>query len=118
MPDEAQHYGSTVAPLVVKDMVIAGVSGADWGIRGFLSAYKADTGERAWRFWTIPAKGDPGYDTWQGMDPEIRRRLDVGDGQLRSGNRHSVLDYRHSLSRFPTIVTAAATTCSPIASWR
>ena len=70
MPDEPQHYGSTVAPLVVKDMVIAGVSGADWGIRGFLSAYKAATGERAWRFWTIPAKGDPGYDTWQGADPK------------------------------------------------
>ena len=70
MPDEPQHYGSTVAPLVVKDLVIAGVSGADWGIRGFLSAYKADTGERAWRFWTIPAKGDPGYDTWQGADPK------------------------------------------------
>lgn len=71
MPDEPQHYGSTVAPLVVKDLVIAGVSGADWGIRGFLSAYKAATGERAWRFWTIPAKGDPGYNTWKGKDPEF-----------------------------------------------
>ena len=70
MPDEPQHYGSTVAPLVVKDMVIAGVSGADWGVRGFLSAYKAATGERVWRFWTIPAKGDPGYETWQGADPK------------------------------------------------
>jgi PQQ-dependent dehydrogenase (methanol/ethanol family) len=71
MPDEPQHYGSTVAPLVVKDLVIAGVSGADWGIRGFLSAYKASTGERAWRFWTIPAKGDSGYDTWKGKDPKF-----------------------------------------------
>ena len=71
MPDEPQHYGSTVAPLVVKDLVIAGVSGADWGIRGFLSAYQASTGERAWRFWTIPAKGGPGYDTWKGKDPEF-----------------------------------------------
>ena len=51
MPDEAQRYGSTVAPLIVKDMVVAGVSGGDWGIHGFLAAYKADTGERAWRFW-------------------------------------------------------------------
>ena len=69
MPDEPQHYGSTVAPLAVKDMVIAGVSGADWGIRGFLAAYRATTGERVWRFWTIPAKGDPGYDTWKGKEP-------------------------------------------------
>jgi PQQ-dependent dehydrogenase (methanol/ethanol family) len=66
MPDEAQRYGGTMAPLIVKDMVIAGVSGGDWGIRGFLSAYKAATGERVWRHWTIPAKGDPGFETWQG----------------------------------------------------
>ena len=70
MPEEPQHYGSTVAPLIVKDLVIAGVSGADWGIRGFLAAYKASTGERAWRHWTIPAKGEPGYETWKGADPK------------------------------------------------
>jgi PQQ-dependent dehydrogenase (methanol/ethanol family) len=66
MPDEKQQYGGTMAPLIVKDMVIAGVSGGDWGIRGFLSAYKATTGERVWRHWTIPAKGDPGFETWKG----------------------------------------------------
>ena len=66
MPDEAQHYGGTVAPLVVKDMVIAGVAGGDWGIRGFLAAYKAGTGERVWRHWTVPGKGDPGSETWKG----------------------------------------------------
>jgi PQQ-dependent dehydrogenase (methanol/ethanol family) len=70
MVDEPQHYGSTVAPLVVKDMVIAGVAGADWGVRGFLSAYKADTGERAWRYFTIPAKGEQGIETWQGSEPK------------------------------------------------
>ncbi len=66
MPDEPQRYGGTVAPLVVKDMVIAGVAGGDWGIRGFIDAYKADTGERVWRHWTVPAKGDPGFETWKG----------------------------------------------------
>lgn len=66
MPDEPQHYGSTAAPLIVKDMVVAGVAGGDWGIRGFIAAYKASTGERVWRHWTIPAAGDPGYDTWKG----------------------------------------------------
>jgi PQQ-dependent dehydrogenase (methanol/ethanol family) len=71
MPDEPQRYGSTVAPLVVKDTVVAGVSGGDWGIRGFLAAYKASTGERVWRFWTIPGKGEPGYDTWKGKHPEF-----------------------------------------------
>jgi PQQ-dependent dehydrogenase (methanol/ethanol family) len=47
-------------------MVIAGVSGGDWGIRGFVSAYKASTGERVWRHWTIPGEGDPGFETWKG----------------------------------------------------
>ncbi len=69
MPDEPQHYGSTVAPLIVKDLVIAGVSGADWGIRGFVAAYKASTGERVWRFWTIPSKGEPALETWGSIEP-------------------------------------------------
>src|SRR5262249_9443199 len=52
--------------LIVKDMVIAGVAGGDWGIRGFVDAYRAATGERVWRHWTVPAKGDPGVETWKG----------------------------------------------------
>lgn len=69
MPDEAQHYGSTVAPLIVKDMVVAGVAGGDWGVRGFVVAFKADTGERAWRTWTVPARGEPGIETWGPKEP-------------------------------------------------
>lgn len=69
MPDGPGHYGATSAPLVVKDMVITGVAGADEGIRGFLTAYKASTGERLWRFWTIPKKGEPGSETWKGKEP-------------------------------------------------
>ncbi|MEO8657050.1 MAG: PQQ-binding-like beta-propeller repeat protein [Bryobacteraceae bacterium] len=59
MADSGKHYGSTSAPIVVKDLVVAGVSGGDEGIRGFVSAYRATTGERVWRFWTIPAPGEP-----------------------------------------------------------
>jgi alcohol dehydrogenase (cytochrome c) len=59
-------YGGTMAPLVIGDLVIAGVSGADSGIRGFVAAYRVDTGEQAWRFWTIPARGEPGSETWKG----------------------------------------------------
>ena len=66
MADSRQNYGSTSAPLVVDDLVIAGVSGGDEGVRGFLDAYKASTGEHAWRFWTIPAAGEPGSETWGG----------------------------------------------------
>jgi PQQ-dependent dehydrogenase (methanol/ethanol family) len=60
------NYGNTSAPLVVNDMVIAGISGGDLGVRGFLSAFKADTGEQVWRFWTVPAPGEPLSETWQG----------------------------------------------------
>jgi alcohol dehydrogenase (cytochrome c) len=66
MADSGQNYGATSAPLVVNDLVIAGVSGGDEGIRGFVDAYRASTGEHAWRFWTVPAPGEPGSDTWAG----------------------------------------------------
>ncbi len=66
MADSRQNYGATGAPLVVNDLVISGVSGGDEGVRGFLDAYKASTGERAWRFWTVPAPGEPGSETWGG----------------------------------------------------
>ena len=62
--NSAQPYGGTMAPLVVGDLVIAGVSGADEGIRGFLAAYNVATGNEAWRFWTVPAPGEAGSETW------------------------------------------------------
>ena len=70
MADHRQNYGATGAPLVVNDLVLAGVSGGDEGIRGFLAAYKVSTGEPAWRFWTIPAPGQPGSETWVGRASE------------------------------------------------
>jgi len=69
MPEEPQHYGGTLAPLVVKDTVIAGVSGADEGIRGFVACYKAGTGELIWRHWTVPRRGEPGSESWKGSEP-------------------------------------------------
>ncbi len=66
MADSHQNYGATSAPLVVHDLVISGTSGGDEGIRGFVAAYKASTGERVWRFWTAPAPGEPLADTWKG----------------------------------------------------
>jgi alcohol dehydrogenase (cytochrome c) len=57
-------YSMTAAPLAVKDKIIVGISGGEFGIRGFLDAYDAKTGARAWRFWTIPGEGEPGYESW------------------------------------------------------
>ncbi len=73
MANSRDHYGGTAAPLVVGDLVIAGISGGDTGLRGFLDAYHVATGERAWRFWTIPAPGEPAAETWGG-DPKILER--------------------------------------------
>jgi PQQ-dependent dehydrogenase (methanol/ethanol family) len=62
------QYGSTAAPLIANGLVIAGVSGGDNGIRGFIAAYNPTNGELVWRLWTIPAYGEPGpgSETWKG----------------------------------------------------
>jgi alcohol dehydrogenase (cytochrome c) len=66
LADPQLNYTATGAPLVVKDKVIVGIAGAEGGIRGFLDAYDARTGQRAWRLWTVPAPGEPGSETWAG----------------------------------------------------
>ena len=68
--DVTQAYSVTMAPLVVKDKVIVGVGGGEFGIRGYVAAYYAETGEQAWKFYTIPGPGEPGHDTWEGDDWE------------------------------------------------
>ena len=62
-------YAFTLAPLAIKDKVIVGTGGGDRGIRGFIVALDADTGEEAWRFYTIPGPGEPGHETWEDCPP-------------------------------------------------
>src|SRR2546429_1650457 len=64
--DYQAGYSITAAPLVVKDRIVVGMAGGEYGVRGFLDAYDAKTGARAWRFWTVPAAGEKGYETWAG----------------------------------------------------
>jgi alcohol dehydrogenase (cytochrome c) len=59
-------FAATGAPLVVKDKVIVGVAGGEYANRGFIDAYNPATGERVWRFYTIPAPGEKGSETWNG----------------------------------------------------
>ena len=59
-------YSFTVAPLAVKNLIVIGVSGGEYGVRGFIEAYDADTGDRKWRFYTVPGPGEPGHQTWEG----------------------------------------------------
>jgi alcohol dehydrogenase (cytochrome c) len=56
----------TSAPLIVKEKVIVGVTGGEFGPRGFLDAYDAATGKQIWRFQSVPAPGEFGNDTWKG----------------------------------------------------
>jgi len=68
-PDPATHangYAMTGAPLIVKGIVIVGVAGAEFSHRGFIEGYDAKTGKHLWRTYTVPAKGEPGSETWEG----------------------------------------------------
>ncbi|MBO0862156.1 MAG: PQQ-binding-like beta-propeller repeat protein, partial [Chloracidobacterium sp.] len=67
--NERHYYGGTMAPLIVNETVVVGVSGADQGIRGFIAAFKPESGALVWRRWTVPRRGEPGIETWQGKEP-------------------------------------------------
>lgn len=67
MADYKDGYAAVSPPLPVGDLVIAGIAGGEEGVRGFLDAYRQSTGERVWRFWTIPARGEPAAETWKGQ---------------------------------------------------
>ena len=72
LADYKLGYSATVAPLVVRDKVIVGIAGAEFGIRGFIDAYDAQTGRRAWRFYTVAGPDDPGGRTWPRGDAYLR----------------------------------------------
>jgi alcohol dehydrogenase (cytochrome c) len=59
-------YAATGAPLVVKDKVVTGPAGGEYGISGYLAAYDAATGKQVWKFNTVPQAGEPGNETWAG----------------------------------------------------
>jgi alcohol dehydrogenase (cytochrome c) len=64
--DYRTGHSFTVAPLAVKNLVVIGISGGEYGVRGFIDAYDASTGERKWRFYTVPGPGEPGHESWEG----------------------------------------------------
>ena len=67
--DSKAGYSITVSPLVVKDKVVIGVGGGEYGIRGFIAAFDAQTGKEAWRFYTVPGPGEAGHETWEACPP-------------------------------------------------
>jgi alcohol dehydrogenase (cytochrome c) len=81
-------YAATLAPLVVHDKVIVGISGGEYTTRGFIDAYDPASGERLWRLHTIPAPGEPGSATWS--DPDVM--LQGGGGTWMTGSYDPELD--------------------------
>ena len=69
-------YSMTVAPLVANGVLITGISGAEFGIRGFIDGWNPETGEHLWRRFTIPARGERGNDTW----PQDSNAWEIGGG--------------------------------------
>jgi alcohol dehydrogenase (cytochrome c) len=61
-------YSMTVAPLIAGGVLISGISGAEFGIRGFLDGWDPETGAHLWRRYTVPAPGEPGSETWPKTD--------------------------------------------------
>jgi alcohol dehydrogenase (cytochrome c) len=105
MEDYRLGYASTIAPLAVDDKIIVGVAGGEYGIRGFIDAYDAETGRRAWRFYTIPGPGEPGTDTWEedswrtgGASVWVTGAYDPEENTLYYGIGNPGPDY-HSASR-------------------
>ena len=73
MCDYKGGYALAAAPLAVKDKIIVGTAGGEYGIRGYLAAYDAKSGKEAWRFYTIPGPGQPGNQTWKDDAPNPNR---------------------------------------------
>jgi PQQ-dependent dehydrogenase (methanol/ethanol family) len=59
-------HAITSPPLVYKNLVVTGIAGGEYGIRGFVAAYDQETGEEVWKSYTIPGPGEPGNETWRG----------------------------------------------------
>jgi alcohol dehydrogenase (cytochrome c) len=70
LAEAAAGYAATMAPLVVKDKVIVGVAGGEYGVRGFISAFDVKSGKQVWKMDTIPDPDQPGHDSWRGGDWE------------------------------------------------
>lgn len=64
--DHQAGYSKTAAPLIVKDLVVTGIAGGEFGIRGFIDAYDAENGDLVWRTFAIPGEGESGNETWSG----------------------------------------------------
>jgi len=71
-----EGYSLTVAPLIADGVLVTGISGAEFGIRGFIDGWAPETGKHLWRRYTIPARGEKGNETW----PQDNNAWEIGGG--------------------------------------
>jgi alcohol dehydrogenase (cytochrome c) len=64
--DYKTGHAITSPPLVYKNLVVTGIAGGEYGIRGFVEAFDQKTGKSVWKTYTIPGAGEAGNDTWKG----------------------------------------------------
>ena len=114
LDDYKKGYASTIAPLVVKNKVIVGVAGGEYGAPGFIDAYDVETGNRVWRVQHRAGPGRVGQRNLAGRFGRARRRRRLGHRQLRSGAEPGVFTAPAILRPTSTARTAKATTCSAI----
>jgi alcohol dehydrogenase (cytochrome c) len=68
--DMRSNYAASSAPLPAGNLIVSGVSGGEHGANGFVAAHDQQTGKEVWRFATVPRRGEPGSETWDGKDIE------------------------------------------------
>ena len=112
--DWKDGYYMTMAPLIVKGKVLVGVAGGEFGVRGFVEAFDAETGKSAWKTYTIPAPGEPGSETWEKPDTwKTGGGFHLDDRQLRSGHQHGLLGHRQRARPGSAISGRATTSIRP-----
>jgi alcohol dehydrogenase (cytochrome c) len=93
---------ASLAPLIVKNMVIVGSAGGEFGVRGHLDAFDIDSGEHIWRCYMVPKPGEPGSETWPadgeawargGANPWITSTFDPDTNLLYVGTGNPAPDF-------------------------
>ena len=98
----------------IKDKVIVGTAGGEYGIRGFIAAYDVHTGKEVWHFYTIPGPGEPGHETWAGDSWKHGGGSVWVTGSYDPRTQPDLLGNRQSRPRLERRSTRQATICTPI----
>ncbi len=106
--DPAVAETLTLAPLVVRDIAIVGVAGGEFGVRGWIDGTDLNTGKQVWRTYTIPGAGRAGARDLEGRQGTLqaRRRLGLGDRDLRCRDRHLLPGHRQCRPRLGSGISA------------